>query len=77
MVEVHKRCEEARSIRVYSQTQKAGTFGKSCPYPDKYREQEKCNEEECILPDFVKVDGKSPNLAVRNVAVGRRPGRFS
>jgi hypothetical protein len=26
---------------------------------------------------FVKVDGKSPNLAVRNVAVGRRPGRFS
>ena len=47
-----KECGGGTKHRVYSQTQKAGTFGKSCPYPDKYREQEKCNEEECILPDF-------------------------
>ena len=47
-----KECGRGTKHRVYSQTQKAGTFGKSCPYPDKYREQEKCNEEECMLPDF-------------------------
>lgn len=47
-----KECGGGMRNRVYSQTQKAGMFGKPCPYPDKYREQEKCNEEECILPDF-------------------------
>ena len=47
-----KECGGGTKSRVYTQTQKAGTFGKACPYPDKYREQEKCNVEECILPDF-------------------------
>ena len=47
-----KQCGGGTKYRVYSHTQKAGMFGKACPYRDKYREQEKCNEDECILPDF-------------------------